>query len=90
MFDICAILNADLDLGVPTEDEDIIQNLVNNGIVDEEIEDKLRSMKGFRNIVVHRYGKIDDKIAFTLLNENLNDFFVVIERIEQFLTRNDN
>ena len=33
VFDICAILNADLALGVPGEDEDILLHLVDKGII---------------------------------------------------------
>ena len=49
------------------------------------MKEKLRAMRGFRNIVVYRYGKIDDKIAFEILKENLLDFYVFIKRIEEFL-----
>ncbi len=42
-------------------------------------------MRGFRNIVVHRYGKIDDRLVYTLLNEQLDDFSEFIEAIETLL-----
>lgn len=42
-------------------------------------------MKGFRNIVVHRYGKIDDKLAFEILKENIRDFYDFIRRVEESL-----
>jgi len=42
-------------------------------------------MKGFRNILVHRYGKIDDKLAFRILKENLGDFYEFMKEIEEFL-----
>lgn len=45
-------------------------------------------MKSFRNIVVHRYGKIDDKIAYNILRENIDDFYLFIEEIERFLEDN--
>ena len=85
VFDICAIINTDLELGIPSDDEDIVENLVKNDILSEEMRTKLKAMKGFRNILVHRYGKIDDKLAFNLLKENLRDFYVFIKRIEVFL-----
>jgi len=85
VFDICAIINTDLELGVPSDDEDIIENLVKNEILSEEMREKLKAMRGFRNIVVHRYGKIDDKLAFKILKENLLDFYAFIKRIDAFL-----
>ena len=85
VFDICAIINTDLELGIPSEDEDIIANLVKNRILSGEMREKLKAMRGFRNIVVHRYGGIDDMIAFEILKENLLDFYAFIEMIEESL-----
>jgi len=85
VFDICAIINTDLELGIPSDDKDIIENLVRNEILSEEMGEKLKAMKGFRNIVVHRYGRIDDRIAFEILKENLPDFYAFIRKIEEFL-----
>ncbi|MCK8518047.1 hypothetical protein [Methanoculleus sp. 7T] len=36
-IDICAILNADLHLGVPGTDEDILENLMPNGAIDDAL-----------------------------------------------------
>jgi len=40
-------------------------------------------MKGFRNILVHRYGRINDEIAYTIIKEHLQDFYKFIETIEK-------
>lgn len=85
VFDICAIINADLELGIPSDEEDIVENLVKGAILSEEMRVKLKAMKGFRNILVHRYGEIDDKLAFNLLKEQSRDFYVFLKRIEVFL-----
>ncbi|MGC9443574.1 MAG: type VII toxin-antitoxin system HepT family RNase toxin [Candidatus Methanospirareceae archaeon] len=85
IFDICAIINADLELGIPRTDEDVIEHLVKGDVLSEEQRTKLKSMKGFRNILVHRYGKIDDKLTFSLLNDELRDVYDFIRRIRAFL-----
>jgi len=85
VFDICAIINTDLELGIPGDDEEIVENLVKNTILSEEMREKLKLMKGFRNIVVHRYGKIDDNLAFEILKKNIRDFYDVIRRVEEIL-----
>ncbi len=85
VLDICAIINTDLELGIPHDDKDIIENLVKKKILSEEMREKLKAMKGFKNIVVHRYGRIDDRIAFEILKENLPDFYAFIGKIEEFL-----
>jgi uncharacterized protein YutE (UPF0331/DUF86 family) len=85
VFDICAILNTDLTLGIPEGDDDILDHLAGAGVITPQILGKIRHMRGFRNIVVHRYGKIDDRLVYTLLNEHLGDFSEFIEEIEILL-----
>lgn len=85
VFDICAILNADLHIGVPGTDEDILENLVRRGVLPPEARQNLKMMKGFRNIVVHRYGAINDALAFSILEEHIDDFSLFRQEIERFL-----
>lgn len=80
-----AIVNADLRLGVPATDEDILENLVRHGVFGPEMRQSLKAMKGFRNIVVHRYGAIDDAIAFSILTERIGDFALFRQEVERFL-----
>lgn len=63
MLDICATLNSDLGLGIPSSEEDIVENLIKNRIMTPKLGEKVKLMKGFRNILVHRYGKINDEMA---------------------------
>ena len=85
IFDICAILNTDLALGVPGEDEDILTDLIQNKILSSGMLEKIQGMRGFRNIVVHRYGTIEDTLAFNLLKENIGDFSLFTAEIENIL-----
>lgn len=85
VFDICAILNADLHLGVPGTDENILDNLVQHEVLAPEMRQNLKAMKGFRNIVVHRYGAIDDTLAFSILKKHIDDFSLFGQEIERFL-----
>ena len=85
VFDICAIFNADLQLGIPRGDEDIVVHLVKHGILSTTMNEKLRSMKGFRNLVVHRYGAINDALAYSILQDHIDDFSLFYEEIERYL-----
>ncbi|MEN4005947.1 MAG: DUF86 domain-containing protein [Methanobacteriaceae archaeon] len=85
VFDICAIINADLNLGIPADDKEILDNLVENKVLSSEMKEKLKLMKGFRNILVHRYGKIDDKLAFKILKDNIKDFYEFIKILKDLL-----
>lgn len=44
VFDICAVINADLDLGIPEEEKMIVDNLVIEGVLSEEWKEKLSRM----------------------------------------------
>ena len=48
-----------------------------------------KSMKGFRNILVHRYGRINDEMVFSIVKENLHDFYGFIEVIENFIEQKE-
>jgi uncharacterized protein YutE (UPF0331/DUF86 family) len=85
VFDICAILNTDLHLGIPAADEDILENLVRHGVLSSDMRETLKTMKGFRNIVVHRYGAINHALAFSILQEHIGDFSLFRQEVERFL-----
>jgi uncharacterized protein YutE (UPF0331/DUF86 family) len=85
VFDICAIINTDLRLGIPHSDDDIMEILGRNGIIDDEMKAKLKGMKGFRNIIVHRYAGIDDRLSYGFLSERLVDFEEFIGTITEFI-----
>lgn len=67
------VISSDLKLEMPENGEDIIENPAYRIILDKEMAENFRRMKGFRNIVVHRYGRIDDIIAYSILRTNLDD-----------------
>ena len=82
LVDIFYIINSDLNLGIPEDDSSIIDNLYNKNIISAEIRNLMKNMKGFRNIVVYRYGKIDDEFAYTFIKENINNFDNILRCVE--------
>jgi len=87
IIDICSIINSDLRLSIPENEESFLESLVNFGILTQNMAEKTRRMKGFRNIIVHRYGRIDDILAHKILTEHMEDFYEFIESIERFLEK---
>jgi uncharacterized protein YutE (UPF0331/DUF86 family) len=85
IFDICAIINRDMKLGIPQNDEDIINNLINAGILDSKMGGLLKDMKGMRNILVHQYGRINDKIVFEVFMTQLDDIASICTHFEKIL-----
>jgi uncharacterized protein YutE (UPF0331/DUF86 family) len=74
VMSICSIINADLKLGIPSNRDDILILLIKNNILSRKIGEKVKEMKGFRNFLVHRYGEINDEVAFKNIKKGLPDF----------------
>jgi len=74
VINICSIINSDLNLGIPSNRDEIINALVKNKIISEDMGKKVKELKGFRNFLVHRYGKIQYEIAFKDIKKGITDF----------------
>ncbi len=85
IIDICAIISSDLRLEKPDSEEKIIDNLGKAGILNNEMVNKIKEMKGLRNILVHRYGKINDELIFENINKDLDDINTFINEIDLFI-----
>ena len=74
VIDICNILISNLKLGLPSDEGDMFKKLERKNIITKKTGKILANMKGFRNILVHRYGVVDDALVFEMLSERLDDF----------------
>ena len=85
ILDICSHINAGLRLGVPDTEDDILKNLEVKKIFNKPIIELISEMKKFRNILVHKYGDIDDAKAYSDIKKGLKDFETVITELDAFL-----
>lgn len=74
IIDVCHLLVSGLRLGLPAEEDDLFAKLGEAGILSSEIIRTLRRMRGFRNILVHEYGRIDVQIVYEMATTRLEDF----------------
>ena len=74
LIDICNIIISSLKLGLPSDEEDMFKKLEKKKIISKEMTNMLINMKGFRNILVHKYGAVNDELVFEMLSERLGDF----------------
>lgn len=74
IIDICGFIVTGLRLGLPAEEDDLFEKLEQAGIISSSRKESLKRMKGFRNILVHEYGRVDDLMVYEILQERLNDF----------------
>ncbi len=82
-MDICAILVKEFKLGIPEDDFDILQKL--DKTFDKKTINKIIELRGFRNFLVHRYGNIDDEIAFEDIETGMEDFEKIFNEIEKVI-----
>ncbi len=74
VIDVCSIIVSSLNLGIPNDEEDIFDILERNKLLSKQMRSSLDNMKGFRNLMVHRYGVVNDPMAYKFLKSNLVDF----------------
>ena len=72
-------------LGIPKNEDDLINLLEKKKIITSLLAATLKEMKGFRNILVHRYAEVDDAIAYRTLAEQVGDFSRFEQEIHKYL-----
>ena len=85
VLDICNMIVSELKLGLPSDEDDVFAKIENKKIITKDMKNKLIKMKGVRNILVHRYGEIEDEKIFEVLSENLEDFEKFKREIIKFI-----
>lgn len=84
VISICKHIVSRLNLREPTSYADCFEILAENKIIKEENLEIYKQMAKFRNLLIHIYDKIDDKIVYQVYKERLKDFEVFIEEIKKF------
>ncbi len=65
--------------------KDIYKVLEEEGIIDTELSSRLQEMAQFRNLLVHRYGKIDTKRIFIIMSEGLGDIKEFVRKVLDYI-----
>ncbi len=84
IIEIAYIIVSNLKLGVPSDEDVLFEKLREKKIISKEIFTIIKEMKGFRNILVHKYGEVEDEKVFENL-DNLEDFEKFKQEILKFL-----
>ncbi len=88
VLDVCSLMEKGLKLGAPSDEDDVFQKLKNKNVISNKIFSKLKIMKGFRNILVHRYADVDDELVFNFLKRDIKDFSSFKKEVLSFLRKN--
>lgn len=64
---------------------EMFQRLAEDGILNEELADRLSDMARFRNLLVHQYTEIENQRVHEIIKENLDDIEDFLKSIELML-----
>lgn len=71
VIDLAFLVIKDYGFKIPEEDKEAFDILFNERVISKRLSGKLKDAKGMRNIIAHEYGKVDDKIVFESITEEL-------------------
>ncbi len=74
LIDVLDLIIIEQKIKKPDNRKEVISLLYNQKIISEELASRLEGISGFRNILVHEYGKINRKMVYKNLNKNISDF----------------
>ena len=85
VFDIGTHLIASLGLTRPERYGDILPTLRSHGLVSDSTASALADLAGFRNLLVHDYGRVDQRRVHRFLQTRLGDFTRFAAEVATFL-----
>jgi len=85
LIDICNLIISEKGFGIPSESKDSIRKLAENQVITASLSTRLEEFVGFRNLLVHQYGRVDDSRSYSFLNMELKDFYEFIEIIDRYI-----
>ncbi len=72
-IDLAMHIISEKHLGIPQSSREAFDLLQQDGIIENEIVEKMKMMVGFRNIAVHNYQAINLEIIKNIINHDMND-----------------
>ncbi|MEA3342737.1 MAG: DUF86 domain-containing protein [archaeon] len=64
---------------------DMFDILLEERVINKKPADRLTEMAGFRNLLVHRYGEIDDKHVLEIIQKDMKDVKMFMKGVSKFL-----
>ena len=72
-IDIAAHIISEESFGVPGSTTEMLYILEKNGYLDNDLTQKMVKAVGFRNLIVHEYGKIELEQVYKIAQDDIND-----------------
>lgn len=85
-IDIANYVASSRGLGIPKSSRESFDLLLQAGIIDRAMADKMKGMVGFRNVLVHDYVQFDLKIMIEVIEQRLDDVINFTNQVLQFVS----
>ncbi|QDA31603.1 DUF86 domain-containing protein [Thermococcus indicus] len=72
---------------VPKSYADCFRTLADIGAIDGELAERLARMAKFRNVLVHRYWRIDDGLVFEIMENDIRDLEEFVRAVGKYVER---
>ncbi len=72
----------------PAEYADVLPALCRRAVITAELEQRLRGLAGFRNLLVHDYARVEPRRVHELMADRLGDLLDFADALDSWLTRN--
>ncbi len=82
-LDVASHVVSDLRLGEPRTNRELFALLVRGGVLPEALAERLGSMAGFRNVLVHGYGDLDLTVVEDVVENRTGDLLEFVREIRR-------
>jgi len=80
-IDIASHVVAEEELGIAGSTNELFYLLEENGIIPTALAERMVQAVGFRNLIVHEYGRVNLEIVYRAARENLDDLLEFMQVI---------
>jgi len=85
LIDVCSMVVSFCKLGIPSDEDNIFDIIIKKNVINEALGKQLKEIKGFRNLLIHRYGDIDDALAYEFISTDLMPFIKLKKTVMRYL-----
>ena len=85
IVDVSLMIISGMGYGKPDDARSALAILQKNKVLSSGVAAKMQDFVSFRNLLVHRYAKVDEKQEYASIQENHEDIPAFVKETEQFL-----
>ncbi len=89
IVDVAMIIISARGLEKPKESSESITILEKNKIISSHLANKIKDFVRFRNLLVHRYAKVDEQREYEVIRDNHSDVLVFLKELDVFVRKEE-